>query len=249
MKRWPLEALFAGSGGVAFPRMTALVGAGGKTTLMYALARRMADAGRRVVCTTTTKIFPPENGLPVVLLEGVADPVAAVHDALSAVPCVVVLSAALPEALFLVEADGAARKPLKAPAAHEPVLPEPLGCCVAVVGLDSVGQPLDDGHVHRSALVCAAAGQEPGSPVTPATLACLVEHPEGLFRNCPAGCRRLVFANKGDGPGALDAASEAAALSRSVAWFAGSAAQGWCVPLTAGAQRTLGMEPFRDLPC
>ena len=58
MKRWPLEALFAGSGGVAFPRMTALVGAGGKTTLMYALARRMADAGRRVVCTTTTKIFP-----------------------------------------------------------------------------------------------------------------------------------------------------------------------------------------------
>ena len=49
MKRWPLEALFAGSGGVAFPRMTALVGAGGKTTLMYALARRMADAGRRVV--------------------------------------------------------------------------------------------------------------------------------------------------------------------------------------------------------
>ena len=48
MKRWPLEALFAGSGGVAFPRMTALVGAGGKTTLMYALARRMADAGRRV---------------------------------------------------------------------------------------------------------------------------------------------------------------------------------------------------------
>lgn len=151
-------------------------------------------------------------------------PLAAVHDALSAVPCVVAAGRPLPdvrkldgvsprmlartvggaaEALFLVEADGAARKPLKAPAAHEPVLPEPLGCCVAVVGLDSVGQPLDDGHVHRSALVCAAAGQEPGSPVTPATLACLVEHPEGLFRNCPAGCRRLVFANKGDGRGRL----------------------------------------------
>ena len=270
MKRRPLEALFAGTGGAACPRMTALVGAGGKTTLMYALARRMADAGRRVVCTTTTKIFPPENGLPVVLLEGEADPVAAVHDALFAAPGVVaagrplpdvrkldgvsprmlgVLSAALPDVLFLVEADGAARKPLKAPAAHEPVLPEPLDCCVAVVGLDSVGQPLDDVHVHRSALVCAAAEQEPGSLVPPATLARLVEHPEGLFRRCPAGCRRLVFANKGDGPGALGAASEAAALSRSVAWFAGSAAQGWCVPLTAEALWTLGMEPFRDLSC
>ena len=97
MKRRPLEALFAGSGGVAFPRMTALVGAGGKTTLMYALARRMADAGRRVVCTTTTKIFPPENGLPVVLLEGVADPVAAVHDALFAAPCVVAAGRPLPD--------------------------------------------------------------------------------------------------------------------------------------------------------
>ena len=97
MKRWPLEALFAGSGGVAFPRMTALVGAGGKTTLMYALARRMADAGRRVVCTTTTKIFPPEDGLPVVLLEGAADPVAAVHDALNAAPCVVATGRPLPD--------------------------------------------------------------------------------------------------------------------------------------------------------
>ena len=97
MKRWPLEALFAGSGGVAFPRMTALVGAGGKTTLMYALARRMADAGRRVVCTTTTKIFPPEDGLPMVLLEGAADPVAAVHDALSAAPCVVAAGRPLPD--------------------------------------------------------------------------------------------------------------------------------------------------------
>ena len=216
----------------------------------------MADAGRRVVCTTTTKIFPPENGLPVVLLEGVADPVAAVHDALFAAPCVVAAGRPLPDVrkldgvfppgclpccrrrcpppLFLVEADGAARKPLKAPAAHEPVLPEPLDCCVAVVGLDSVGQPLDDGHVHRSALVCAAAGQEPGSPVTPATLARLVEHPEGLFRNCPAGCRRLVFANKGDGPGALDAASEAAALSRSVAWFAGKRGSGLVRPADGG---------------
>lgn len=64
MKRWPLEALFAGSGGVAFPRMTALVGAGGKTTLMYALARRMADAGRRVVCTTTTRFSRRRMAFP-----------------------------------------------------------------------------------------------------------------------------------------------------------------------------------------
>ena len=106
------------------------------------------------------------------------------------------LSAALPAALFLVEADGAARKPLKAPAAHEPVLPEPLDCCVAVVGLDSVGQPLDDGHVHRSALVCAAAGQEPGWPVWWST-------PKGCSATVRRGAAVLCSPIRGTGRGRL----------------------------------------------
>ena len=59
MKRWPLEALFAGSGGVAFPRMTALVGAGGKTTLMYALARRMAEKHTQLrLCPRAAAVIP-----------------------------------------------------------------------------------------------------------------------------------------------------------------------------------------------
>lgn len=252
MRKRHLESLFAGPDGpVRFPRVTALVGAGGKTTLMYALTDRMVAAGRRAVCTTTTRIFPPDAGVPLILLEGESAPVGAVRAALAAASRIVValrllpdvgklegllpetvdaLADALPEACFLVEADGAARKPLKAPAAHEPVFPRRLDCCVAVVGLDGVGQPLDDAHVHRAALVCAVAGREPGDPVTPGTLARLVEHPEGLFRGCPP-CRRLVFANKADRPGVLASAAEAAALSPSVRWFAGSAAQGWCVPL------------------
>lgn len=256
MRKRPLESLFAGPDGrVRFPRVTALVGAGGKTTLMYALADRMVAAGLRTICTTTTKLFPPDAGVPLVLLEGEGDPAEAVRKAWGSASRMVVawrrlpdvgklegvppetvdaLADALPEAWLLVEADGAARKPLKAPAAHEPVFPRRPGCCVAVVGLDAVGRPLDDAHVHRSALACAVTGQEPGGPVTPGMLARLVAHPEGLFRGCPP-CRRLVFANKADRTGAPEAAFEAAALSLalapSVEWFAGSAAQGWCVPL------------------
>ena len=37
-------------------RMVALVGAGGKTSTLYALARQAADSGRTVVVTTTTHI-------------------------------------------------------------------------------------------------------------------------------------------------------------------------------------------------
>jgi probable selenium-dependent hydroxylase accessory protein YqeC len=40
--------------------LIALVGAGGKTTLMFTLAEELARRKGRVVTTTTTRIFPPE---------------------------------------------------------------------------------------------------------------------------------------------------------------------------------------------
>ena len=44
------------------PGVTALVGAGGKTTAMLTLAEELSKAGRRVIVTTTTHIFPPDAG-------------------------------------------------------------------------------------------------------------------------------------------------------------------------------------------
>lgn len=45
------------------PGVTALIGGGGKTTAMYALARELTKRGT-VICTTTTHIAPPVH-LPV----------------------------------------------------------------------------------------------------------------------------------------------------------------------------------------
>ena len=42
--------------------VTAIIGAGGKTTLLLALARELAQSAR-VIITTTTHIYPPP-GLP-----------------------------------------------------------------------------------------------------------------------------------------------------------------------------------------
>ncbi len=39
-----------------------LVGAGGKTTLMFALARELLTGHKKIITTTTTKIYPPEPG-------------------------------------------------------------------------------------------------------------------------------------------------------------------------------------------
>ncbi|MCK7504559.1 MAG: hypothetical protein MZV70_11045 [Desulfobacterales bacterium] len=66
------DALLLHGGGVV-----SLVGAGGKTSLMYRLARELAGTGQAVLTTTTTRIYPPAGG-PVRRLhpgaDGRADP-------------------------------------------------------------------------------------------------------------------------------------------------------------------------------
>ena len=41
--------------------MISLTGAGGKTTLMFRLAKELSLAGKKVITTTTTKILKPSN--------------------------------------------------------------------------------------------------------------------------------------------------------------------------------------------
>ena len=254
LPREDLRALFSGKG--ALPRCVALVGGGGKTTLLYALAKGVLGCGERVLCTTTTRMFPPEpEQARLLLTEDESVQLDAIEN--EAVPTLVArcrlpdgkLSGLSPEAvrhlgcvfsgIVLVEADGAARRPLKAPAEHEPVLPPHVGCCIAVVGMDCVGMPLDDAHVHRAALVCARTGQAPGTSVDFRTLALLAASPEGLFRAVPPGCRRIVFCNKAESPERLAQAEAAARFWAGLSsgapceWYAGSAAQNWCLRLLA----------------
>jgi molybdenum cofactor cytidylyltransferase len=61
-------------------------------------------------------------------------------------------------AAITVEADGSKMRPVKAPAAHEPVLPAATTHLVPVTGLDAVGAAIDARTVHRPELVCAALG-------------------------------------------------------------------------------------------
>jgi probable selenium-dependent hydroxylase accessory protein YqeC len=127
----------------------AFVGAGGKTSALFALARSCAASGMRVLVTTTTKIRDPEAGSeregrgfgPVLLLPDPATP-AALAALAAAGPRVVLAASRLPlegklaglapSALrgiespydvLLVEADGALGLSIKAPFPAEPVLP------------------------------------------------------------------------------------------------------------------------------
>lgn len=132
--------------------IVSIVGAGGKTTLMNALAFYCADTGRRVVVTTTTHIMRPEayptaknrEQLKEFLKRGGI--AAAGADAPEGKLCAsdrMALSDYRQAAdLVLVEADGAKHFPCKVPREREPVILEASDIVIGVMGMDALDQPL-----------------------------------------------------------------------------------------------------------
>ncbi len=155
--------------------VTALIGGGGKTTLMYTLAEELRRRGT-VIVTTSTHIQRPEQ-YPVLTA---ADDVAAAlaeHGAvcvagetaegkLCAPPLSFEVLAALAD-FVLVEADGAKRLPLKAHAPHEPVIPANARQTIYVVGADGFGHPIRQ-VCHRPERYAALCGAAEDDIVTPA---------------------------------------------------------------------------------
>lgn len=165
--------------------VTALIGGGGKTTLMYTLAEELRHRGT-VVVTTSTHIQRPEQ-YPVLTA---ADDVAAAlaeHGAVCVASespegklCAPALSfealAALAD-FVLVEADGSKRLPLKAHAPHEPVIPVNARRIIYVVGADGFGRPIRQ-VCHRPERYAALCGAAEDDIVTP-MLEAAVLHAEG----------------------------------------------------------------------
>ncbi len=151
-----------------YPVVT-LIGAGGKTSTMYELAHQMGSENKKVLITTTTKIYyvpdDKEHFFSDELYENLFYKLQKhVYPGHFLVAGIGVKSGKVlgikPEwvdrlaesrlfDLILVEGDGSAQKPLKAPTNLEPVIPSSTSLILPVMGLDVVGQPLHDQVVHR----------------------------------------------------------------------------------------------------
>lgn len=103
------------------------------------------------------------------------------------------LSRQLPAVTWLVEADGARGRLLKAPAAHEPVIPSGTNRVVVVASLDAVGRALDKGTVHRSEIVARLLGVELGALIMPEMIADTVSHPSGGMKGVPSGAQAVLL--------------------------------------------------------
>jgi len=103
------------------------------------------------------------------------------------------LARQLPEVTWLVEADGAKGRMLKAPAEHEPVIPSKTERVIVVAGLGAIGQPLDEGAVHRPEIAANLLGVPVGEIVTPELFAGLVGHPGGGLKGVPDNAEVVVL--------------------------------------------------------
>lgn len=158
--------------------VTAIIGSGGKTTLLRTLSGELP--GRVLLCTSTH--FQGYADLPTVLDPTEAD----LRKALAAHPIVCaagrsptgkLVDCGLPyETLadladfVLVEADGSRRRPLKAHALHEPVIPPCTRQVICVVGLSGLHRPVSE-VIHRPELFCPLASCTPEDEATPERVA------------------------------------------------------------------------------
>ncbi len=202
------------SGSKVDDRMVAFVGAGGKTTAMFRLARELPPpvivtgtthlgawqasfADEHIVITSPSDLIkltprgvtlvtgPFEENRTIGLEHG---EVFWLHEFCQAnnIP-------------LLIEADGSRQMPFKAPAAHEPVIPPFVNLVVYVSGLSGLEKPLED-SVFRPDIFANLSGLKAGQKVNPSALVHVLTHPEGGLKNIPGTARRVVLLNQADTP-------------------------------------------------
>ena len=202
-----------------------LVGAGGKTTLMYRLAKELSLSGKRVVTTTTTKILEPKSDETNFLFvdsdeKKIKDFVWRHLDQYRHVTVarerlgsgkLKGISPRLVNELWsfdkidtiIVEADGAAGRPVKAPREWEPVIPRATTLVVAILGVDGVGRELNEENAFQPGRISEITGIRPGEKLTDEAMAILMTHAEGIFKGASSSTRAIAFLNKVDIPGGV----------------------------------------------
>lgn len=181
------------------PGITAIIGSGGKSTLLKTLGLELMRAGGRVLLCTTTHMFPvagvPRDGSSRRLDAAPWKPGALHVPGCTCEACAGLVRGSICQAgvldpetgklsspaepldqlarrfeYVLAEADGSKRFPLKAHAVWEPVIPAGTTSVIWVVGASGLGKPVAE-VVHRPELFCERCGCKPTDIATPERVA------------------------------------------------------------------------------
>ena len=198
----------------------AFIGAGGKTTAMFQLARTLSknEGASPVIVTATSHLGAWQLGLADQhIMADTPDPIEKLEHGLKGVILITgemdgdrtkPINNNLMNWLrqfcgyhsipLLIEADGSRGKPLKAWAEHEPPVPEFVESVVQVVGLTGLGKSLNDKNVHRPEIFSRLSGLSIGESITADSLVRILKHSESGLKNIPANARRVALLNQAD---------------------------------------------------
>jgi len=192
----------------------ALIGAGGKTSLMVGIGYELAELGWRVLATSTMPMPADQIGLmPAALsVDSTPEQVSAAlnesrfvflhgqtqkNHALGVTPGLVTLIPDLVDSdVLLIEADSAHNLPLKAPRDGEPIIPHGVSLVIPVASFAAVGQPLDDAYIYNAQAMMQVCGFPEGMPVKPSWIAQVVRDEHLGMRGVPSGARTVAFFNQ-----------------------------------------------------
>ena len=179
-------------------RVISIIGGGGKTSTMFALARELKAMGKRVAVTTSTHIMKPRkdeiDGYIVVVNPTEESTMLAFskenmvvfgneHDKKYSSPEESFFDYALKYADYiLIEADGAKMLPFKAPREHEPIYVKNNEFTIIVAGLSALGKPISE-KCHRANLLCDIIGKSEEDILTPEDMGTVLTSPKGQLKD------------------------------------------------------------------
>jgi probable selenium-dependent hydroxylase accessory protein YqeC len=205
--------------GVSGGSLVSIVGAGGKTSLMYALGKELASAGHRTILTTTTKLMYPKSGeVPGVILGPETDMTARkITDGLAGARVLLAgleridskiagysprfverLHSEEPGRTVIAECDGARGRSLKVPSETDLPLARSTDLYIVVVGADCLHRPLKSEAVFNPEEVASVAGVGLESEVSQLVLTEAILSPRSYLGRKPAGARMAILINKVD---------------------------------------------------
>ena len=190
--------------------MISIVGAGGKTTLMFLLANELKNKGK-VLVTTTTKIYNPSEEVDSLALgeegykflksindNGIYAYGEYINDENKLIGADVEILNGLTDSFdyILVESDGSKRKDLKAWNNNEPVVSSITSNTIGVLSLKTINMEINNENIHRLKEFTSLTNSKEGQKVNLDTLIEVIFNKKGLFKEAIG--EKVLFLNKVD---------------------------------------------------
>ncbi|KAL0236373.1 hypothetical protein GEMRC1_002955 [Eukaryota sp. GEM-RC1] len=200
-----------------FDGIVSIVGSGGKTSLMFSLARFLHNRSIPVYLSTTTKLAPPTiNSFNTIGCSNTGNLLSCMSTLTTPLlffshlvqkngglrlvghDYTVIHTLKPPNGVLLLEADGSRGKPLKCPNLTDPCISPSSNVVIFVIGAEVINSKLGEDLVFRSLMFASILDIAPESVLTPELLVDYIIHPRGGKKDVPLGCNFTVVINKID---------------------------------------------------